>query len=231
MAMKAPTLFSFRPANSLLHRVPAGIKLIALLLATIMIFSANLRWLTVASICLLLLIPAGHIRLKVIARNLLIIFWYGIFIAAFRVSGKPAETAIILRELQAAGLYTWQLAIILLTGTFFYETTSTLDIRYTITRLQKGILRILQPFIRKCPFLRQHEFPDIALLLSLTLAFIPRIFIIWNDLNHAWDARGGCDRKGLSPKLRRITVLMPLVIAKLLIAATDTERAIRNRSI
>ena len=55
------------------------------------------------------------------------------------------------------------------------------------------------------------------------LAFLPRFFVIWEDLGLAWKARAG--RKNLSA----LIVLIPLTIERLMTKAADTAAALESR--
>jgi energy-coupling factor transporter transmembrane protein EcfT len=216
-----PHLFAYRSGNTPLHRIPAGIKLLLMIAGTVCAFSGSNTALIALSIILVLLIPVSKMKTKTIFRNAEIIFWYAVFIFTFRIAGKPFEQGVFMKELHETGLYIWQIATVLFTGTFFYETTSNLEIRHTLSSIQNALKRLTGGKMRV---------PDVALLLSLTITFIPRIFETWKSLVHAWNARGGNRHKGIKGAWNRLTVLIPLLIIKLLSVASDTDRAIRNRS-
>jgi len=216
-----PHLFAYRSGNSIIHRTPAGIKLLCMIIGTIAACSGSLALLVAISIILGFLVPVSRMKPKTILRNAKIIFWYVVFIFLFRIAGKSLETSVVIEELKETGLYIWQLAVILLTGTIFYETTTNLEIRHTLSSIQNALMRLIG---------KKINFPDIAFLLSLTITFIPRIFETWENLVHAWNARGGNLHRGIASAWYRLTILVPLLIVKLLSVASDTDRAIRNRS-
>lgn len=221
--MKEPsTLFRYRPDSTIIHRLPAAVKLLVMALATVAVFAV--KPVELAALCVILVILSfiARIPFLVFLNNIRLLLWYALLIGAFRCIGKPLEAAILIPEIWATGLYLWQLSAVLFAGTLFYETTSTLEIRETLATAQKRLERLC-----RCP---PDRLPDLGFLLSLTITFIPRIFDAWSALNRTWDARGGKLQKGPLGAWRRMTVLIPSLIERLLSIAADTDRAIRNRS-
>lgn len=229
---RLPPLFAYRSAATPLHRVPAGIKLAAMCALTPVAFAIPLRYLALMGLMLGILFAISRTELKTILRNIAILFWYALFIAVFRITGKPLNTEVILRELTLTGTYIARLAVVLAIGTLFYETTSTLEIKRVLERVQTAVARPFAPVRSRVSRFtgRTIEFPNMALLLSLTISFIPRIFDVWTALTIAWEARGGSTHRGISGSWRRLTTLVPLLVVRLLSIAADTDRALRNRS-
>ncbi len=227
-----PALFSYRSIRTVIHRVPAGVKLACMIASTGAVFSGSIPVLAGVSAILALGILLARTRPETIRNNIRIILLYGALIVAFKFAGVRPDRATLESGLIASGLYLWRLAAVLFAGTVFYETTSSLEIRHTLSALQNGIGWVFSPFTRLFRRIsgRDPSFPDVALLLSLTINFIPRVFAAWNDLDRAWAARGGNARRGIGSAFRRFTVLVPALIALLLAVASDTEKAIRNRS-
>lgn len=227
--MKAPhSLFAYRPGTTPVHRAHAGIKLVIYCAFSVAAFAsapglsptallgALSAFLTV--LALLARTPAGTV-----GRNAGILFWYALFILAFRIAGKEVSPEALRGELVFSGLYIWRLALVLFAGSVFYETTPNLEIRHTLSAFQRNIGR---PFGLTLPF----RLPDAGFLLSLTITFIPRVFETWTALELSWAARGGNRRRGLAGAVRKTAVLVPLLVSALLAVAADTDRAIRNRT-
>jgi biotin transport system permease protein len=212
-----PTLFSYRSGTTIIHRTPAGVKLAGMIACTIAVFSPFIPALIAASVMLAVTAILARTTARTILSGAKLVLYYGLFIAAFRIIGKPFESSVILAELRAGALYTWQLSAVLLAGTLFYGTTGTTEIAHTLSAIQKAI-RWRKPL------------PDVAFLLSLTVSFIPRIFSAWADLEKAWATREGNRKHGRAAFIRRTTTLIPLLVIKLLSIAYETDRAIRNRS-
>jgi energy-coupling factor transporter transmembrane protein EcfT len=203
--------------TGLLRRVPALVKLGFMLSLTVALFSRNVRILAASAALVVLSALAARLGVKTWLSVLKTACMYGAFIALFRIIGKPLERAVLITELSATGDYLFRLTCILLAGTVFYATTGMTELTLALSAIQ-----------RKLPW--NDRVSDIALLLSLTVGFVPRILDTWKTLELSWNARGGACRKGLSGSFRRMTTLVPLLIIRLLAVASDTDRAIRNRS-
>jgi energy-coupling factor transporter transmembrane protein EcfT len=231
--MKNPTsLFRYRPALTPVHRIPAGFKFAALLAVTVSVSSSGISLLSVLSTLILALSATAKVPAHSHIANARIIFLYFLMVCAFRFIGKPLNDENFPAQAKVTVVYIWQLALVLLSGTVFYETTSALEIRHMLAGIQKSaqkainaIYSILFRTSKKKP-----DLPDIAFLLSLTITFIPRIFDSWSLMNRAWDARGGREKRGFAGAWSRFTVLVPALFLKLFAVASDTDRAIRNRS-
>ncbi len=225
------SLFVFRHGTTLIHRLPAHVKLAALLPCTAAIFALPVPFLAIASVILGILALIARIPFRVFVQNTRVIFIYGILVALFRFVGKPYNGEIWLREATESALYLWQLFLVMLTGTLFYETTSTLAIRHALEDFQRVFTELLKKGTRNTGTHHKiPELPDVAFLLALTITFIPRIFASWVLLEDAWNARGGATHHRPFAAFRRIIVLVPLLVSKLLALAADTDRAIRSRS-
>lgn len=226
------SLFAYRPGTSALHHTPAGIKFPVLLGITMAVFSGP--WQSVAVSSVLVFLAALLARLETRGRGsaLRLLCMWALFIAFFRIIGKPLNADALLGELQETGLYTWRLGVVMLAGAVFYETTSGLEIRDAFAKAE-DLINALFSFVHRLSPLRRSisspRLPQIAFLLSLTIVFIPRIFDAWSGLERAWTARGGAS-KGFRAGFQKISALLPLLVIRLLALASDTDRAIRNRS-
>lgn len=222
-------LFRFNPVITPIHKIPALAKLCALIAVSIGAFCTELIVPLLAGVALVSLAMFAKIPLSSHLKNVRILLWYALFIIVFRFAGPLPPIDAIGKGLAESGLYLFRLALVLLAGTVFYETTSTLEIRNALYTIQNAIARVTRRF-RATGSKKTSHLPDVALLLSLTITFIPRIFDSWIRLNHSWDARGGNLHHGFRAAIKRITTLVPLLIISLLAVASDTDRAIRNRS-
>ncbi len=229
MTDRQSPLFRFNPVVTPIHRIPALAKLCALVAVSFGVFSTRLFVPFLAGGALVILAIFAKIPLSSHLKNGRILLWYALFVIVFRFAGPLPPIDAIEQGLAESGLYLFRLALILLAGTVFYETTSTLEIRNALYTIQNAIARMTRRFRTKGSK-KTVRVPDVALLLSLTITFIPRIFDSWIRLNHSWDARGGNLHHGFRASIHRITTLVPLLIISLLAVASDTDRAIRNRS-
>ncbi len=217
--IRRESLFSYRPGSTVIHHLPAPVKLVLLVIFSAAVSGGPRELLTVASLFIFLVACAARLSVASVRSLIRIIIFYGLFIAIFSIgTGEPDHT--YQERLYSTLLYLWRLATLVTAGSVFYETTSATDVRHCLYALQKKCETLLARYAG-----RTVQFPDIALLLSLTVSFIPRIFSTWDSLNSAWLARGGSKN---GP--RKMGVLLPLLLIRLLYIAADTDRAVRNRS-
>jgi len=220
----AAPMFAYAAKNTPIHRVPATAKLLFLLAFPIPVFAGNWATLAGLSIGLAVLVILSRPRWGGLLRNAALLAWYAAFMLAFRAVGHPLREALNRAWLVETGCYLWRLALLLLAGTTFYESTSAGDIHRSLATIQNAIVRLLPPALR-----RKIRLPELAFLLSLTLTFLPRIFALWRALERAWVARGGNHRRGVAGAWLKLTTIIPLFVIRLLAMAADTDRAIANR--
>jgi len=221
--------------RSPLRRIPAIAKLAFMLVVSFLAFANPLIIPAYTGIALVFLALFARLPISLHLKNIKILMWYTVFIVVFRFAGPLPTLAAWRTGLFDSGIYIGRLALVLLAGTIFYETTSTLEIRHALYSIQGALYslgsRIFPKKGRNDPSRDiPSPDPDIALLFSLTISFIPRIFATWSSLNLAWNARGGNLDRGIVGAWRRSTILVPLLIVSLLEVASVTDRAIRNRS-
>ena len=231
MSARLDPLFRYRPEATIIHRIPALMKLVGLAAAGVCAFLPNPVFPIACGLALIALALLARIPLAAHRQNARILFWYALAILFFRFAGPLPDAAALKSGLADSGIYLFRLALAVLAGTVFYETTSSLEIRQAIYRVQDALARIAGRLLpaRLSPATRRY--PDVALLLSLTISFIPRIFDAWSRLNRSWDARGGARDRSPRGAWKRLTTLIPLLIVTLLDVAAETDRAIQNRSI
>lgn len=225
-------LFSFRPDTTIIHRASALIKLPTMMGLTICIFQTSFPLLIGLTLSIFILSLIARVPLSSYKKNIRIILEYALIIIFFKIAGKPLHWEIIHPLIRESLLYLWRLTLVFLTGSLFYETTSTLEIRYALTSIQSVIERAFSYITHKSGHNtdKKNEIINFGLLLSLTISFIPRIFDTWTVMNRAWKARDGYKRSGITAVWRTWMVLIPALFIKLMAIASDTDRAIRNRS-
>jgi len=220
MAVRGRTyvpLFRHQPGTTPVHRCPAGIKVLALMLLTILVFSGNRLFLASATGCVLAAAAISRLSAGALMRLVRIILFYGIFIAFVRIPGKERSTWVY--ELSETGIYLWKLAVVFTAGMVFFETTTGVAIHALLTRIRRALMRVFPV-----------PLPNFPRAFSLMLLFIPRIFDSWTTLSRAWDARGGNVHRTLPSGMRKLVTLVPLLIISLLDVAATTDKAVRNRS-
>ncbi len=222
-----PPLFLYGAADTALHRVGAGVKLVALLLIAPFAFASGPHVLAALSAALAVATALSRPNPGELLRLARVVAGYGILMAAFRLAGRPVTRAAALEGLSETALYLWRLALVTVSGGVFYRTTSGIEIREALTRARARVVSLIPPLAR---------LPDPVLSLSLTMIFIPRVFAVWTALDRSWLARGGECRVRRNPFARayhggrKLVILLPVLVSNLLSMAETTERAMRNRS-
>ena len=207
------TPWSYRKGATLLHRLPAGLKLIFLLFFSIAAFlpGSDLQSFIILAIEIFLIA-----LLSVIARIGPIALLHGsrplffTVIAVFIFRGIEISPLFFNpRGIREGALLCTRLLAAFSAGSLFFAVTTSGEIKKSLVRLESA-LRI--------------ERLKLGLSISLMLGFLPRFFVIWEDINLAWKSRGGKNN------LRRLIVLVPLVVEKMMLHAADTAEAMEARS-
>lgn len=204
-------LFSYTKGSSLIHRIPAGIKLLLLLLTPFTLY------LTPIYVCLCLM--AVFALLAVISgtgfprflRDLRPIAVYCIMIIMIDV----LSYLLFNRNREVITETSLHMILRLLCAmeatSVFFRTTSTFDIGFTLQKIERAVTF-------------GHSRLVVSSILSLFLSFLPQIFRSWIEINAAYNARGG--RNGLGKIVRLLPVLITISIKK----ASTTYMALQNRN-
>ena len=204
--------FCGRQGPSLLHRLPAGLKLAFLFFLSLAAFFPGSERQSIAvlsGIALILIIlsfvagigPWGLLRgsAPLFCVVLAVFLFQGIEVSplGFNFDGLPESVIFCLR-----------IAAAFAAGTLLFAVTTTGEIRKSLSGLEAAVhLKNLK----------------LGLSISLMLGFLPRFFEIWEDVNLAWKSRGG--RKNLY----RLVVLIPLAIERMMVKAAETASALESR--
>jgi biotin transport system permease protein len=212
--------FAYRGGTSFLHRVPAGIKLLCLLVLSLAAFS-SVPGLAAAA----LVTAAGALGARVRPRELLRgskpLAVLAAFIVVFRTASfRPP----FLRagELPAALVSGLCIIVSFAAGALFFATTTTGELRRSLGRLETAVRSLFTGRFGKGGS-GGGGGGRLSLALSLMLGFIPRFFELWETANLACDARAG--KRGP----RRLFFLLPLVTERMLERAAATAQALEAR--
>jgi len=119
-------------------------------------------------------------------------------------------------------LFAWGVFASFALGSVLFATTTTAELRFALSRLEKktkhGLRAILPVGITK-----KIDSFDLSLTIALALAFIPRVFSIWEAAEYAYRARSG--KMGILGTAK----LIPLVAERLIEAAAETAHAMVSR--
>jgi len=195
-------VFKYKTKKGLLHRVPAIIKLLALLPLSFFCLSLPLFRLGVGIVSAIIIAFICGLSVKDQITDFKPVFFYAVLMYALAVFSniidKPENQFFdpFIPNLEYI-LITLRLVLVVQVSALIFRTTSSLEIREAV-RLE---------------------------ILSLFISFIPEVFKIWNSVNLAWKARGG--KEGFM----KIKTLMFILISLSFEKAALKARALEARSI
>jgi biotin transport system permease protein len=195
------SVFKYKTKKGLLHKVPAGIKLLSLLPLSFFCLSLPLFWLGTGIVSAVIIAFICGLSVKDQITDFKPAFFYAVLMYALSVFSNLFDTPNqflnpFIPNLEYLRI-TLRLVLIVQVSALLFRTTSSLEIREFV-RLE---------------------------IISLFLSFIPEIFKIWNSVNLAWKARGGKEGFG------KIKTLMFILISLSFEKAALKARAIEARSI
>lgn len=224
---KSPALFSYRNSNSLIHRIPAAIKLILMIFITLRTFSNStyliknedfvqyFPWIRAGFYFFISLIFffLAKTPFKSLFR-LRFIFWIGILMILISLLSKNYSALI------SDFLYIFRFFTTALFSLIVFETTSKLEILDSLSALENAICKII-PVAKKLNF---------ALILSITITFIPEIFSEWNKITLAAAARTPLKKNGKRKfSLTSINAQITALFLNMLNYAEQLRKAVINR--
>ncbi len=219
MAVK---LFCYRKGNSILHRIPALIKILFMMVFCVTCFPGGqmekseeilqkrvfFQLLYCICICILLFFLGKGTFSSVIQMKW--VLWFGVLVTAFRIYPDYKN------GLLAGGLYTIRFFFASFACQMIFETTSSLEIRESFEGVHKALCKVL-PFMRKF---------NLAFVISLAVTFIPEVFETWNKVCLASRARQGKKKRFFQNLMAEMTALLSVLLG----LAETKRKAIQNRS-
>ena len=226
MRKSKSTPWSYRKGSSPLHRLPAGLKLVFLLLFSFAAFfpGPEVQSLTVLGVIALVLVilsfiagigprellrGSGPLFLVVLAVFLL----RGIEFSPGGYPGSPEPRRALPFVFNTQGLlesviFCGRIGTAFAAGTLLFAVTTSGEIKKSLSRAETTL---------------HLEKLRLGLSISLMLAFLPRFFEIWEELTLAWKSRSG--KKNLS----RLLTLIPLLVERMMVKAAETASAMGAR--
>jgi energy-coupling factor transporter transmembrane protein EcfT len=214
LAVNAYTPWAYRKGNSPLHRLSGGVKLAALLCLSLGAFFPGLITLPILAVLLTVLSLLGGIKPWELLRGSRPLLFFVVFIFLLKAFefNPPAEAprlpALNLEGLKEGLVFGLRIAFSFASGALFFALTTLGEIKRALSRLESFF---------------HLEGLRLGLAVSLMLMFLPRFFEKWEEADRAWKSRAG--GKGM----RKIRVLIPLTIEKLVELAAETSRALESR--
>ena len=224
---KNPAIFSYRNENSLIHKIPCGIKIVLMLFITLRTFSNSSLWFKnenfiqyipwIRTFFYFFFTAIFFFLAKTPFKSLLrlkFLLWIAILFSS--VSILSQNYSALFSDL----LYTFRFFVTALFSLIVFETTSKLEIMDTLCGLENKICKIIPPFKKL----------NSAMLLSITITFIPEIFSEWNKIRTAATARSRLNKKG-KPKfsINAINAQITALFLNMLQYAEEVRRAVTNR--
>ena len=204
--LKDITLGQFFPGNSFVHRLDPRTKLGLVMVYIVALFLCESYYsYGVALLFLITAIALSRIRLKALFKGMKALVFVIILTAAINMLYTPGEPLVkfwiftITKEgIRNAGFLVLRI-IMLISGTFLLTyTTSPID-------LTDGLERILNP-LKKVRF----PVPELAMMMSIALRFIPTLIEETDKIMSAQKARGADFETGNI--FRRAKALIPILI-------------------
>lgn len=205
------SLFSYTKGNSIIHRAPAGLKLLLLLVIPITLYLTPIQVCLAFIPVLFAVALVARIELGLFLKDLRPIVIYSVMILtidvlSYLISSKNGNIIT-----QTSLFMILRLLCAIEAVSIFFRTTSIYETTDCLQRIE-GFLTFGKSKL------------VVSSMLSLFLSFLPQIFATWKDLELAYKARGG--RRGPA----KIIILMPRLISASIKKADTTFLALLNRS-
>ena len=207
------TLFAYRRGNTPLHRFPAALKILFLIILCIVTFAGgmydtlesvlkpSLLILTVLCLAMTLALFFASGCSRTSFKPVRFVLIIGALMILFRVFNQPLKDAF------AAGLlYTVRFLITAVAAQIVFETTSPLEIKESLGK--------------SAP----------ALAVALAINFIPQVFATWERVHTAALARTPKNKKGLIRSIHIVYCEIQAFFSCLLYQAEIKRKALLNRS-
>jgi len=206
--------FHYKIGNSILHKLPAWIKLLLILVLSILAFFTPIKvfLLIYPSLILLSFFVLNFTISEIISDlkpTIVYTFLLSIATAILMLPNIINHKEIDIKSLQNYIPLLCHLALSLEITAIFYRTTS-------IAQFKDGFSTIERFFTRK----QQTPISD---TLALTISFIPRISTFWNRIEKAWKARSGKEN------ITKILKLVPRLFQVSMREGYEKSLAIENR--
>jgi len=158
-------------ADSWAHRLPAGLKLLAIAVASLVLFRFTSVWLFLGCLAAVLLCYASLGRAGLAQLKLLrgLTFFLGVLLALHWISGTLSEGVIVLLRL-----------VVMILAANFVSVTTRLD----------DMLAAVQPLFWPLELIGASPRKP-ALGVALVLRFAPYMLVVYGRLREAWQARTG----------------------------------------
>lgn len=233
--------FSYHSGATPLHRAPAGLKLLALLLLSVTAFS-SIPGLLLSAVLTCAASLAARIRPWKLLRGFRPLFILSLCILVFTAFDPGAEGVsvgaasafglslpAVIPFVSAQGFFDGilsglRMAVSFAAGSLLFAVTTMRELRLSLSKAERAAAGLLRRLRNRAP--RGKAGTDrVSLAISVMLGFIPRFFELWETMNMACEARS-CKRG-----LRRFMLIIPLIIERMLEMAAETADALEAKGI
>lgn len=205
------SLLAYTKKDSILHRIPAWLKLLVLFAVPITVYLSPIEVTYIMIPFFFILALISKIGPARFLKDLSPIIIYSILIVSIDVLSwlifRKNTTIITETSLHLI----LRLICAVEATSLFFRTTSIYETMQTLRKIE-SVLTFGKSSL------------TVSTVLSLFLSFLPQIFATWSELECAYRARGG--RKGIG----KVTTLLPLLISLSIRKAQTTYLALLNRS-
>ncbi|GHT74176.1 hypothetical protein FACS1894124_3670 [Spirochaetia bacterium] len=222
--------YAYRPGSTPLHRLPAGVKLLAILIMTSAGFLFGFPFIVMSALIIITSSLFARIPPWELLRGIRVLFIMLVMIIILRsISYDPP--AFNRAGFAEAMRFTGNMLVSFSAASLLFSVTTMTELKDAIGRAEKVILTPPAALLRALPFTRTRraaaalERPRFSLGLSLMLGFLPRFFEVWETTVCAYQARAG--KKGVPLLL----TIIPLVTGRMIETAAETAAAMESRGV
>ena len=237
-----PALFCYRLADSPVHRAPAWLKIIFLVTVTLRTFSKTtyalpedffiplelIQWIRIGFYFVLsaVLFIAAKTPLSSLKRlKFILVLAVCLMLISLCTPNIEQEDGATFISLNIAGLkndllYISRFFVTVLASLVVFETTSRLELFDFFVQAEDAVSRVIPPFKKM----------NAALILSVTITFIPEVFACWSRVSLAAAARTPVSRKGRRHfSICAINAQITAFFLNMLQYAEEVRRAVNSR--
>lgn len=222
--------YSYRSGNTVLHRLPALFKLFILFFLSLCPFFFGIYAICAASILTAIGACTASLKIRDLlagSRTLLISLAVIMLIRSFKTEAPYVSFKTLIDGFE----FTWQIINAFCAAALFFATTTIREIRSAAAVLESGFSYIPYRILSasKAPrakrMAKKLEQKRLSLSLTLMLAFLPRVFSVWDTIKTAYKARAG--KEGI----RSLLYIIPLLTERMIETAAETARALQARAL
>jgi biotin transport system permease protein len=212
------TPFGYRARKTALHTMPAGLKLVFVIIISAFSF-VSIYGLAASILLILLASVIARIPPPVLlkgSKTLVIMSLCVILLKTITPNVGGDIPFISVKGFFEGLLAAARIFVPFASAALLFSVTTTRELRLSLALVEKSIFKTF--------FHSRKHIPFFSLGVSLMLGFIPRFFELWDDANLA------CDSRSCKKGLRRLPLLLPLVTERMMEACANTALALESRA-